>query len=944
MENDIADLRKGRREYDWGEANPVCEAVQQGGHETRSPGGDYTPCVDRVMLIKGLLETLARQADAVNDAEVRTMLCKTALVVGLLAFLGLESAQGGEAVDDAFFEARVRPVLVGACVKCHGADKSRGGLRLDSREGMLKGGDTGAALVPGNATESLLVVAIRHDDELLKMPPGKDALSPEAIHDLTTWVSAGAPWPEAIEAKTLSAERHWAFEPLREEEPPADPTGWAESPIDRFIAAQHREKGVTPVEQASRRTLIRRVSFDLIGLPPTPERVEAFVADGRPDAYERLVDELLAMPQYGERWGRYWLDLARYSDTAGDNADYPIPEAYLYRDYVIEALNNDVPYDRFLQEQLAGDILAREGPSEDYARRVIATGFLAQSKRFGTRELEDMHQIIEDTLNTTGQVVLGLSLRCARCHDHKFDPISSKDYYSLYGYFASTEYPFAGAEEVRHQTRFAPLIPPNAVQALEAKHAQQLAEIKERLERAESESADAARLKELAEKRVEVEEQLETADSVSTAALRAQIEDVKAEQEQRKASLEETLKPIRQELANHEKASPLAGVPMAYAVHEGKPTDVAIQIGGDPRKTGEVVSRGVLEVLDPDAELAIPEGSSGRLEFARWLTGPAADLTARVMVNRIWQHHFGKAIVPTPSDFGLRGTPPTHPELLDHLARSFIASGWSIKAMHRQIVLSKTYQLSSRHDQADAEIDSGNTWYWRSERRRLDAEALRDALLALGGNLDSSRPGPHPFPEKDKWRYTAHHQFKALYDSNHRSVYLMVQRLHPHPYLKLFNGPDTSMTTAVRDDSSVPLQALYLLNNPFVHDEATRFAECLIAAEPNRSARLDLAYRQVFARLPEELETQRALRFLESYEQSLESDGMDPGRASGSPGRRWRGPCWRRMSFFSSTDHSELSSPREPARWPENRCAAGLSCTRPPRVQRPSGDWASISA
>ncbi len=371
-------------------------------------------------------------------------------------------------MDEAFFEAKVRPLLAGTCVKCHGADKVSGGLRLDSREAMLKGGDSGPAIVPGNTDESLLVVAIRHDDAVLKMPPGKDALPKQAIADLTVWVEAGAPWPEAVEAKTLTTEKHWAFEPLRAVEPPADPTGWAESPIDRFIAAEHRKQGLSPVEQADRRTLIRRVTFDLIGLPPTPERVEAFVADESPDAYAKLVEELLAMPQYGERWGRYWLDLARYADTAGDNSDYPIPEAYLYRDYVIDAFNADIPYDRFLHEQLAGDILAREGPTDDYARRVIATGFIAQAKRFGTRELEDMHQIIEDTLNTTGQVVLGLSLRCARCHDHKFDPITSKDYYSLYGFFASTQYPFAGAEEVRHQTKFAPLILPDEVKELEA--------------------------------------------------------------------------------------------------------------------------------------------------------------------------------------------------------------------------------------------------------------------------------------------------------------------------------------------------------------------------------------------------------------------------------------------------------------------------------------------
>ncbi len=413
------------------------------------------------------------------------MLRWTTLAVALLAALGNVRASGGEAAEDAFFEAKVRPVLAGTCLKCHGETKASAGLRLDSREAMLAGGDSGPAVVPGKPEESLIVVAIRHDDDFLKMPPGDDPIARQAINDLTAWIAAGATWPDSVAATTLDTEDHWAFVPLREVEPPADPTGWAETPIDRFIAAGHREQGLTPVGPADRRALIRRLSFDLLGLPPSPERVEAFVADEAPDAYERLVDELLDSPRYGERWGRYWLDLARYSDTAGDNSDYPIPEAYLYRDYVIDALNADVPYDRFLHEQLAGDILAREGPPEDYARRVVATGFIAQAKRFGTRELEDMHQIIEDTLNTTGQVVLGLSLRCARCHDHKFDPITAADYYALYGVFASTEYPFAGAEEVRHPTRFAPLILPEEVKAREAKHAAEVAEIKGTLQKAE---------------------------------------------------------------------------------------------------------------------------------------------------------------------------------------------------------------------------------------------------------------------------------------------------------------------------------------------------------------------------------------------------------------------------------------------------------------------------
>ena len=334
----------------------------------------------------------------------------------------------------------------GTCVKCHGPTKASGGLRLDSREAMLKGGESGPAVVPGDPKSSLLIQAVQHADESLEMPPGKLLPRPPRA-DLAAWVAAGAKWPKPARGGRRSpGQAHWAFEPLARRRAaggsrPAGPSGRsiASSPPATAPGAATRSP------PAGRRTLIRRATFDLIGLPPEPERVEAFVADDRPDAFERLVDELLASPHYGERWGRYWLDLARYADTAGDNSDYPIPQAYLYRDYVIDAFNADVPYDRFLHEQLAGDILAADGPPEDYARRVIATGFIAQAKRFGTHKLEDIHQIIEDTLNTTGQVVLGLSLRCARCHDHKYDPITSRDYYALYGFFASTKYPFAGA-------------------------------------------------------------------------------------------------------------------------------------------------------------------------------------------------------------------------------------------------------------------------------------------------------------------------------------------------------------------------------------------------------------------------------------------------------------------------------------------------------------------
>ncbi|MFO0950145.1 MAG: PSD1 and planctomycete cytochrome C domain-containing protein [Isosphaeraceae bacterium] len=786
-------------------------------------------------------------------------------------------AAGPDAASDAFFETKVRPVLAGTCVKCHGEKKASGGLRLDSRAAILKGGESGPALMPGDAEGSLIVKAIRHTDDSLEMPPNKP-LPRSVQNDLAAWVAAGAPWPKEA-ARPIAGQAHWAFEPIKAIEPPADPTGWASTPIDRFIAAGLRANGLHPVHEADRRTLIRRATFDLIGLPPTPERVEAFVADTRPDAYARLVDELLASPRYGERWGRYWLDLARYADTAGDNSDYPIPQAYLYRDYVIDAFNADIPYDRFLHEQIAGDILAAEGPPEDFARRVTATGFVAQAKRFGTRKLEDIHQIIEDTLNTTGQTVLGLSLRCARCHDHKFDPITSRDYYALYGFFAGTKYPFAGSEEDKRPSEFAPLVPPIQVKEYEAKHAETLARLKADLAKAEKNDEASVRARQLGRIAAEAEFLAATAGPIEFTAAARFAELVRVDASRATRMRDGQLRQLRNEIDRLTKAGPMAVAPLAYAVRDGDPTDVKIQVGGEPRRTGELVPRGVPKILDPSGKIDLPAKGSGRLALARWLTeGPPRHLAARVMANRIWQHHFGKAIVPTPSDFGLRGLPPSHPELLDWLAADFIASGWSVKAMHRRIMLSDTYRLASEHDSADAAVDTGNAWYWRFDRRSLDAEALRDSLLALGGNLRLDRPGPHPFPPMNAWRYTAHYQFKAVYPSQHRSVYLMVQRLHPHPYLSLFNGPDTSVTTAQRDGSTVALQALYLLNNPFVHEQAGRMAADLVSAEADPDARLRRAYLQTFGRAPTDAEAERVRAFLKRYDADLKAEGVPTDR------------------------------------------------------------------
>lgn len=757
-----------------------------------------------------------------RSAAICSLICGLCLLLCPVASWAEEPKNREE-----FFEVKIRPVLAESCIECHGPKKASGGLRLDSREAIAQGGESGTTVEPGDIAASLLLHAIAWDESAdLKMPPEKP-LSRETVADFRRWIADGAWWPESQSTPIQSAKGHWAFEPLRRVELPPIRSNWATHPIDQFIDSARRSQNLSPVKLASKRSLIRRAYFDLIGLPPTEQQIERYLVDDSAEAFAKVVDELLASERYGERWGRQWLDLVRYADTAGDNADYPIPQAHLYRDYVIDCFNADVPYDRFLHEQLAGDILALTAPESDYARLVTATGLIAQAKRIGTRELEDMHSIIEDTLATIGPALLGLSLRCARCHDHKYDPLTTQDYYALYGFFASTQYPFAGAEEVRRQTKFAPLLP-------------------------------SAKVKELLSPR-----------ETKIASLKSELEALKAS-----STESQHIEPIQDELTNLERDL-YAGIPTAYAVGELQPVDVAIQIGGNPWSSqGEPVPRGVPKVLDAEP-LELPAASSGRLEFARWLTERASFLTARVMVNRVWQGHFGKPLVPTPSDFGYRGTPPTHPELLDWLAGTFVESGWSLKSLHRTIMLSNTYQLSSEDDVNNLAVDEGNTLYWKFDRRRLDAEALRDSVMWLSGSLNLSRPGPHPFPEPSKWRYTAHHQFNDVcYPSDHRSVYLMVQRLHAHPYLSLFNGPDPSLSTSSRDASTVPLQALYLLNNEFMHLSAANVARNAVAETEDCGERLRLMYLRFYGRPPTDDEIERCKLYLTRYDQSLEQESL----------------------------------------------------------------------
>eukprot|EP00913_Durusdinium_trenchii_P023462 g22040.t1 len=670
--------------------------------------------------------------------------------------------------DLTFFEKRIRPVLVKHCYECHsGKSKElQGELLVDSLYAIRKGGETGPAVVPGDLKRSLLISAIRYQNDKLQMPPaGK--LSNAEIADLEEWVKRGAPDPRTRVTKFVrkkidftKARSFWSFRPVaRPAVPSVADSHWSRNEIDRFILAELEKNQLAPVKLADKQTLIRRATFDLTGLPPTPEEVAAFVADDSPKAFEKVVDRLLASRHYGERWGRHWMDLVRYADTAGDNSDYPIPQVYRYRNYIIDSFNADKPYDQFLREQIAGDLL----PWRDEDQRneqLIATGYIAISRRFGSLVANyPQHLTIEDTIDNLGRTVLGLTLSCARCHDHKFDPIAQDDYYGLYGFFESTRYPFPGIELDKKPRDFVPLW--------------------------------------------------------------------------------RNGKPGKQ---------------LAYAVAEGQPGDARLHRRGDPKNPGEPVPRHFPGVLGGQTLATQHAKQSGRRQLAEWLTDRSNPLTARVMVNRIWQYHFGAGLVRTPSDFGKRGQPPTHPALLDWLASRFMAEGWSIKAMHRLMMLSRTYQLASTDDDPKLmsrrlAVDPDNTLHWKHNRQRLDAESLRDAILAISGALDDSMmTGPHPFPPASKWKYTQHHPFRDRYPSNRRSVYLMTARLNTRPFFTTFDGADRNATTPTRDSSVTTIQSLYLLNDAFVHEQAGKFAEQLLQSPAADAARIRTAYLKTLGR------------------------------------------------------------------------------------------------
>lgn len=788
---------------------------------------------------------------------VRTLFAVFAVVAAIVAFAGALVADDKPDAD--FFEKKVRPILANNCYNCHSAStNSQGGLRVDDRNGLIQGGGRGPAIVPGNPEKSRMIQAVRQTNDNLKMPP-KAKLTDDEIADLTKWIADGAPWPEvklpasigksAAEYEKLRSE-HWAWQPLRPAPAPAvRDVAWGRDELDRFILAKLEERGLQPVADATRLVLIRRVKFDLTGLPPTPEEIDAFVEDESPDAFEKLVDRLLASPAFGERWGRHWLDIARYGESTGSARNLPMPHAWRYRDYVIDAFNNDKPYDQFLREQIAGDLLPANSPREK-AEQLVATGFLALgvkdvNQRFKVRYIMDN---VDEQIDTVTRSILAVTASCARCHDHKFDPVPTTDYYALAGIFRSSDLcaglrnKMGGGGLDYYDTQ---LLLNLGDQQPAAASAAKIDEVKKELAAA---NAEFQALKDSPEGDVK------TADGKP----KRIVARLKADK-------------LRDELAAL--TDPAMNGPVAFGVRDSKTiADTEIRIRGEAEKLGPVVPRGFLSLLQVADTPQLNRKQSGRLELAHWLASENNPLTARVIVNRIWQHLFGQGLVTTVDNFGVTGDVPSHPELLDTLAARFVREGWSIKKFVRAVVLSRAYRLGPDAPAANMTADPANRLVWRHSPRRLDAEEIRDSMLAVSGKLDRT-PAVASLGKEFKVIELRNNgpEARRLEEqarvSLHRSVYLPLLRGLTPRSLEVFDFAEQGMVTGSRDTTTVAPQALYLLNDPFVREQARALAERLfLRTDLDDAGRIHVAYRLALGRTPTTKEIARATSFLSGYE------------------------------------------------------------------------------
>lgn len=733
--------------------------------------------------------------------------------------------------DLEFFEKKVRPLLVERCYSCHSQDSKtlQGGLRVDSLKAMLEGGDSGPALVKKSPDESLLIQAIRFEpDADFQMPP-KGRLPEKEIAILTEWIDRGAPYPVESQVsssrKTINldqARKFWSFVPAKQHPlPKTKNTGWPKQRIDHFVLAGMEKNGLEPSPEANRSTWLRRVTFDLTGLPPTPAEVSDFLQDDSAEAYEKVVDRLLESPHYGERWGRVWLDLARYTDR---NASWleSTGQAHLYRDWIVQAMNDDVPYDEFIHRQLATDLMPETGPED-----IAALGFLGLSPNYW-KELKlppDIIKVIvadewEERIDTVSRSFLGLTVACARCHDHKFDAISMKDYYALAGVIASCR---VYARPIVGETAFEP-----------AKKA------KEKVAQLEKKRAELAKKKPKPEK-----ELLELA---------TQINELKST-----PHYDAPLAPaIRDETLYVELngKTPQSGTKLVY---KKEPRDLPLFVRGNPNRPGETVPRRFLSLFSDQKSFKAFGKNSGRLDLAKAITTDAASLTARVWVNRIWASHFGRGIVTTPSNFGQSGTRPSHPELLDDLAARLIAGGWKAKPLHREIVLSSTYRQTSKSNELQETVDPENRWLSKMNRIRLDVESWRDAMLLVSGELDRKIGGP-----SISLADTANRR-RTIYGTIHRREMSMMLLTH--------DFPDPTSHSPMRVPTTTALQGLYALNGSMILARSSALADRTIKKQaPSDRERIIDLYQSLFTRPPAEKEIQLGLRFLENSENKSRKD------------------------------------------------------------------------
>jgi cytochrome c553 len=980
-----------------------------------------------------------------------------------------------------FFESKIRPLLANHCYACHAGSESRGNLKLDSREAILKGNAHGPALILGDPEKSALLKVVHYDGPIKMPPTGK--LRPEEIAALSAWIKMGAPWPTAKGVPTgtnpgqapdliltPAQKSFWSFRPIVKREPPkVKNSAWCLSPIDRFILAKLEEKGLKPAPSADRPTLIRRAYFDLIGLPPTPDQVDAFVADKSPDAWAKVVDSLLANPHYGERWGRHWLDVVRYADSNGLDENVAFANAFRYRDYVVNAFNKDTPYNQFLTEQLAGDLMPPADPATQN-ERLTATGFLSLgAKVLAEPDKEKMvMDIVDEQIEVTSKAFMGLTVACARCHNHKFDPIPTKDYYALAGIFKSTKTMSSLNTVAMWQER--PLVTAQAQAEMEA-HARKIKEAEAALNAVKGKAnetlladyrkdggkylqaawelsqqaepisvaetpvkpGDPARIEipatkfnrgnvhpdndtfgkgigviinvglpDVAEYDVEVPaagayqvelryasaevrpvhlllngklikenaankntgsffpegqkwevqgiyafkqgknvfkiesptyiphfnkilivpvkprpdgvpirtaEQIAAQYGLNVALVRHSVRflgDVKSDPSKLSpADLQAAIgkfsaritapeKPeefysnnLKQQVAAAEKTFQALKAnetkpPMVMAVEEGKVENARVHVRGDTENLGDSVPRHFLAVLDGD-KIVAKEGQSGRLELAQWLTIPNNPLTSRVEVNRIWQGHFGVGIVKTSENFGLLGSGATHPELLDWLARTFTEQGWSVKKMHRLILLSNTYKMSSVADPKTTaladKVDTENTLLWKMPRRRLEAEPFRDSLLAVAGDLDTTMGGTLLTTNNHDYVTNDQSGNAAQYNAHRRGIYLPIIRNALYDMFQAFDFGDPTMVNPHRANTTVAPQALYVMNSPFVLEQAKVFAALLLDQKSLSDAdRVKQAYMRAYSRPANSEETERCRNFLAKYADSLTASEPDAAK------------------------------------------------------------------